>query len=196
MRMKSILKVGLVTALFFGISGCGSEVVDTLDSSSYDASSAAALGAFTNPIPFGEEAKIKESLYDEDYETHKGTIKVTLAEVLRGEEAWNLLYTASEYNQGAPEGHEWVVVKAKITLTDTDDKSLTYRVYDSFIPYDATGGRIHQQDLYAENPEPQLDGNIAKGQTIEGYFSFIAQPEQSIILEYKGNSSVTYFALA
>ncbi|CEN27958.1 hypothetical protein [Pseudolactococcus piscium] len=152
-------------------------------------------GKRSNPVKFGETATIKETFKDDSFKPYNGKISISLSETKKGEEAWSLISQANQFNKPAPEGYEWILVKAKLSVTDLESEDVKYRVYNSFQPFDANGQSINQQNSFAVIPEPVFRGEIFKGGSVEGYFGFIAKPNEKVILEYKGNSADCYFSL-
>lgn len=158
-------------------------------------SSTSEPGKRSNPVKLGQTGTIKERFYDDSSKGYDGKVSITLTEVKRGEEAWGLISQANQFNDAAPEGYEWVLVKAKISVSDLDSADVKYHVYNSFTPFDANGQSIDQQSKFVVNPDPKFEGEIFNGGTVEGYFSFLAKTNEDVILEYRGNSADCYFSL-
>lgn len=151
-------------------------------------------GKRSNPVKIGEVASLKEKFFDDSYKPHDGKLDISITEVKKGDEAWGIISQANMFNEKAPEGYEWFLVKAKVTVSDLDSDDIKYKVYNSFKPFDSNGQSI-DQSVSVVSPDPQFDGEIFKGGTIEGYFTFIAKTNDKVLLEYKGNTADCFFTL-
>lgn len=121
---------------------------------------------------------------------------IQVLEVLRGDDAWDALFTASEWNDPAPEGFEYVLVKIGAARTgDNEAKQI------GSIDFNITGSAaVLHQPVYLTNPDPELDAELLPGGTTEGWLSFATwQGEDSLILVYdeawEWDDKPIYFAL-
>lgn len=169
----------------------------TTESSTKNSKKTSEVGKRSNPVKFGDTATFPETFYDTaDSKQYKGEIAVTLLETNRGDSAWAKISAENSYNKQAPEGYEWVLVKAKLTITDLENDDVKYHIYNPFKPFDSNGQSIDQQDSYVSLPSPEFSGEIFNGGTIEGYFAFIAKTDEDVILEFRGNSADYFFEIA
>ena len=123
---------------------------------------------------------------------------IQVMEVKRGEEAWKDIQAASEFNEAAPEGMEYLLVKlhVKSTYADADEHSL------SSCDFEVTGERlIDYMCGMAVEPEPMLDVTLSKGEEGEGWAAYlIGKNEKSLILVFNEaftteENAVRYIAL-
>jgi len=70
------------------------------------------LGTFSNPLPFGVETPMKTT--DEGI-----TFVIKVEEVIRGDEAWSIIYKANKFNDPPPDGFEAILVKIYIKNTSS-----------------------------------------------------------------------------
>ena len=86
------------------------------------------IGTRSNPLPFGETITVKENIYDDSSNAYESLLEVTLLETIRGDAAWAIIEKENMYNEPAAEGFEYVLVKAKGLLkeSETNDDSLYF----------------------------------------------------------------------
>jgi hypothetical protein len=121
-----------------------------------------------NPVPLGQVVSANQW----DFQ---------VLEVLRGDEAWDALLTASEWNDPPPDGFEYVLVKIAAERTgDTEAKSISTTYFD------ITGSKaVLYEAPWLTNPDPELNAELLPGGTTEGWLSFAVQEgEENLILVY------------
>jgi hypothetical protein len=107
---------------------------------------------------------------------------VQVVEVKRGEEAWKDLQAANMFNEAAPEGMEYLLVKlhVKSTYSDSDEHSI------SGCDFDITGDRLIKYTclmVSAVEPEPRLSARLFTGGETEGWAAYlVGQGETNLIL--------------
>ena len=107
---------------------------------------------------------------------------VQIVEVKRGAEAWQDIQAANMFNEAAPEGMEYLLVKihAKSTYTDSDEHSI------SGCEFDVTGDRLINYTCSMAGvvePDPQLDARLYSGGETEGWAAYlVAQGEGNLML--------------
>lgn len=132
---------------------------DTLPAQSPEASPNETPGyGRTNPAPLGAEQTIKDDGY---------TISVKINSVTRGEEAWNMVADANQFNDPPPENMEYMVVNITVTaLASETDASMTVYGYSDFTAFSSTNSEYESPILV--DPEPALEGDIYEGGSITG----------------------------
>ncbi|MEW6713296.1 MAG: hypothetical protein AB1403_25975, partial [Candidatus Riflebacteria bacterium] len=93
---------------------------------------------------------------------------VQVVEVKRGESAWQDIQAANMFNEVAPEGMEYLLVKihAKSTYADSDEHSI------SGCDFDVTGDKLINYTCSMASvvePDPQLDASLFSGGETEGW---------------------------
>ncbi len=107
---------------------------------------------------------------------------VQVLEVKRGEEAWKDIQAANMFNEAAPEGMEYLLVKlhVKSTYADSDEHSI------GGCDFDVTGDRLIRYTCsmaMVVEPDPQLDARLFTGGEAEGWSAYlVAQGEGNLIL--------------
>lgn len=107
---------------------------------------------------------------------------VQILESKRGVDAWNDIQAANQYNEPAPEGMEYLLIKihVKCTYNDSDEHSISG--YD----FDVTGDKAI---LYTNGmasvvePTPELDAKLYAGGETEGWSAYlVGQGESNLML--------------
>jgi len=105
---------------------------------------------------------------------------IQVLEIVRGDAAWQAIQAANQFNDPAPEGMEYLLVKihVKCTYDDSDEHSI------SGSDFRVTGDRfIQYSGAYAVEPDPQLDAQLFTDGETEGWAAFLAgQEEGNLIL--------------
>ena len=154
--MKKIFTIILVTGLTFLVllTGCDSGKSDNNNS-----------GKRTNPIPVGDTLVYKEDIAIRGYYGEPYNFEKTLINVIRGDEAKNLLQ--DEYISKAPEeDEEFILAKFKIRyISSKRDDELSIYDYFNFVSNDwAKYSNTHT----AKNIKPTFKSIYPDGET-EGY---------------------------
>lgn len=121
-----------------------------------------------NPVPLGQV-------------TSAAQWDIQVLEVLRGDEAWDALLAASEWNDPPTAGFEYVLVKIAAERTgDNEAKEI------GSADFDITGDKaVLYIAPWLPNLDPELDAELLPGGTTEGWLSFTVQEgEENLILVY------------
>lgn len=148
-----------------------------------------------NPVPVGEWASIEESIYDDEDNALDAVFNLRITDVVRGEEAFGILKNENQFNEEAPEGHEWVIVSLEAKLVEGDE-DFPFTVVPWFSIIDSTGSEVSQDDWGT------LDGNeygyvdLFEGGETSGRYVFYTLEGDDTLLSYEQflNGS-TYFSL-
>jgi hypothetical protein len=111
--------------------------------------------------------------------------EVQVIEVRRGEQAWLDIQAANMFNEPAPAGMEYLLVKihAKSTYADSEEHSI------SNCDFSVTGDRLIEYRCGSANavpPEPVLDARLFTGGETEGWAAFlIGQGETNLMLAFE-----------
>jgi hypothetical protein len=127
-------------------------------------------GSRSNPAPFGE------MITTEDWQ-------ITITDVVRGADAWEMISKANMFNDPPEEGMEYIAVKAYARLISTEDESADL----SWISFKSTGAANVVYDRPSVvSPEPKLDVRLYPGGEFEGWFvvqSAIGEADMKVIFE-------------
>ena len=109
---------------------------------------------------------------------------VQILEVKRGEDAWQDVQAANMFNEAAPEGKEYLLVKiyVKSTYADSEEHSI------SSCDFAITGDKLINYTCGMANvvaPDPQLDARLFANGEAEGWAAYlISQGESNLILVF------------
>jgi serine/threonine protein kinase len=120
--------------------------------------------------------------------------EVQVLETVRGDAAWTRLYDANAFNDPAPEGMEYLLVKvrARATFAGNDARQLYFVV---------TGDGLREYTRSGVPPEPGLETELVSGSASEGWIAFpIGKHEGSLLLKMKelqgsGDDTTRFLAL-
>lgn len=119
--------------------------------------------------------------------------EATVLEMVRGEEAWQQLRATNQFNDPAPEGQEYLLLRLRLKVTGSSE---SYFIYPA-----VTGDRyIRYSAAPAVTPDPRLPSEFTAGQTAEGWLPYlVGQGEGNLMLVVRelGNTaeSSRYLAL-
>ena len=161
---RLIISLLILFSLVFTISACeddtggqvenGSDdtIATTIDSELEESSSN--LGKRSNPVPIGQWIEFEDTYYEslESFDAIDGKFKLRITGVERGEEATEQLIKENQFNQAAPEGHEWVIASLEIEMLEGDEDA-PYTVVPFISIVSSSGNEISQDDWAT------LDGN-------------------------------------
>ncbi|MEW9503098.1 hypothetical protein [Jeotgalibacillus marinus] len=127
------------------------------------------LGTRSNPLPFGDTITVDESIYDDESESYDATVDFTLLEVIKGEEANQIVADENQFNDEPAEGYEYVLVKVKaeVTSAETEDYYLFLDEYD--FKFNSDSGDVY--DNTSVVIPDVFTGNAYNGGIVEGYFA-------------------------
>lgn len=105
-----------------------------------------------------------------------------MLEMKRGDDAWSNIQAANSYNDQAPDGMEYLLVKIHVKCLYEDDEEHSISEYD----FDVTGEKaiLYTSGMASVvNPKPELDATLFSGGETEGWVSFvITRGEGNLIL--------------
>lgn len=145
----------------------------------------------TNPAPIGTT---QTYTVDKKFSTAY-TADITITESYSGSRAWSKIEEANMFNDEAPSGKEYILVKVKATVRDVkDDKAVDFSQY-SFTPFSGTNTEYEQ--AFVVEPEPAFSGSVYSGGTLEGYIAFLVDESDSnpkIVFEkeYDGTGGIWF----
>jgi hypothetical protein len=143
-----------------------------------------------NPIPKGTTlAGIIEC--GEGYTSHElYDVKIALAEIVRGEEAWKRLKEASETNKPADPGFEYVIARFKFEYYARGNPGSCIHPLspDQFTAYSSSGEDYPNPAVVA--PKPELRKGLKSGDIFEGWVVFlIPQQDKAPLVSYSADAS-------
>lgn len=105
---------------------------------------------------------------------------VQVQEVIRGDEAWQLVQGANPYNEPAPEEMEYLLVRLHVKCTYDDDEEHSISGSD----FKVTGDRlVKYRTASVVKPEPPLEAQLFSGGETEGWSAYlVGEGEGNLIL--------------
>ncbi len=115
--------------------------------------------------------------------------KLTVLEVLRGEEAWRLVRKASSANKSPETGFEYVIARILFEF-GADEDEISQKSYgirtEQFTSVSETGRQYDRPSIV--QPQPELSGRIYPGDSIEGWIAFLVSVDDKKPLMCFGNN--------
>jgi len=142
------------------------------------------IGTRNNPYPVGEAALIR-----------RGEIEFTLtvAEVLRGDDAYDRILRANRFNDPAPEGFEFVLAHVEVSYTGEDQGVLEIQKEQFAV---ITKGRaIRYIDTWTYSPcciQPDLELSLFQGGTGDGWIALpvaVDDPNPLLVIGLRDDGS-------
>ncbi len=153
------------------------------------------VGKRSNPVKLGESATFDTEYYDENSETIKSNVTMSISNVIRGEEAYNYLLNANQFNEPAPEGSEWILfdVSYKMNTGSLDDPMF---VSPSMTPIASSGEEV-PQDTYGtlNDGESFGDKDLYEGGTSTGKIAKLVPIGDNTLIQYDDWTKKVFFSL-
>ncbi len=115
-------------------------------------------------------------------------MKITLVEVLRGEEAWKRLAQASPSNKPTPAGFDYILARVKFEYKARGAPGLCIHqlLPDQFTAYSSNGDGYDAASVVTPQPEMRID--LKSGDVFEGWLAFrVAQEDKSPLMFYSAD---------
>ncbi|MED4229397.1 hypothetical protein [Neobacillus cucumis] len=143
------------------------------------------LGSRSNPVPYQQTATIDDELYNDAGDSFPMKFDLTVEEVIRGDAAYNKLKAMNEFNEQAPEGYEWVLVKTKVKFLESKSQDLSFTI-DGIMNFKmvSESGDIYSGDIYGTT-EPEFSFEMYVGNEKEGYISGLVKKGEKAQLRYE-----------
>ena len=150
-----------------------------------------AMGTRSNPLPFGDTITVKENIYDDSFNAYASSLEITLLDTIRGEEAWTILKEENEFNEPAEEGYEYVLVKVKGFLkeSETDDDSLYFS--DMNFDFVSNDGEVYEW-VSVVTPN-ELSKELYNGGTGEGFIVNQVRTDDDFKVSYDSSEGSPVF---
>lgn len=150
-----------------------------------------AVGTRSNPLPFGDTITVQENIFDDSFNAYASSLEITLLETIRGAEAWTILKEENEFNEPAEEGYEYVLVKAKGFLkeSETDDDSLYFS--DMNFAFVSDEGEVYEW-VSVVTPN-ELSKELYNGGTGEGFIANQVRSDDDFKVSYDSSEGSPVF---
>lgn len=101
-------------------------------------------GKRSTPVPLGEFIEIIDREYGHD-EPFDVKLNLKINNIIRGQEAYDILISENRFNEPAPEGLEWAILELEVEyLEGSEDYPYSPRI--RFDIFDTTGKQVDQVD--------------------------------------------------
>ncbi|PED43146.1 hypothetical protein [Bacillus cereus] len=154
-----------------------------------------AKGNRSNPISFNETAVVNDIIghfNGKKAEKYDTKIELSILEVIRGEHAYEILRQENEFNKPAPEGKEWVLVKVKGKIIDSETQDYQYLLSDMKFNLISDKGQVYNNVLSAVTPN-KLHQKLYKGAEGEGYISQVVNVGDDFMIQYTTHTQSKIF---
>ncbi|EJS72677.1 hypothetical protein [Bacillus cereus] len=205
---KKLLLTLTCSSLIFGLAACGSNEqkdngVQTTEKEQApqetpkekESKTESAKGNRTNPIKFNETATVNDVIFNSEdgkFEKFKAKVELSILEVIRGDQAFEILKKENQFNEAAPEGKEWVLVKIKGKVTDAETQDHEYDLFGSSFKLVSNDGHVYNNDQYAVTPN-ELQQKLYKGAEGEGYISQLVNTGDDFKIQYETHENKKVF---
>ena len=126
----------------------------------------------------------------EGYTSHElYDMKITLLEVIRGEEAWKRIKGASASNKPAVPGSEYVLARIRFEYKARGVPGLCIHPLspNDFTAYSANGEDYKPASVVP--PKPELQKGLKSGESFEGWLVFmVAQQDKAPLMSYSAGT--------
>jgi Domain of unknown function (DUF4352) len=97
-----------------------------------------------------------------------GAWEFNIVEAIRGDQAAQMIKQANQFNEPAPDGQEYVLVKLKARYLGTDDPDETENISGSYLKITGEKNVVYEGPSIVP-PEPVLDATLFAGGETEGW---------------------------
>jgi hypothetical protein len=126
----------------------------------------------------------------EGYTSHElSDMKITLLEVIRGEQAWKRIQAASSANKPAESGTEYLLARIKYEYFARGVPGLCIHPLapEEFTAYSAKGEDYQAVSIVP--PKPELRKGLKSGESFEGWVAFaVAKEDKAPLMFYSADS--------
>ena len=171
--MKKLLLLSLTTVALLAACGNDEDTSDTknddteVEEKSTEKSSEKSIGTRSNPVPVGQTHTVTQSIYDENSDSYKATVDITISDVARGEEVYKKALEMNEYNEAPQEGFEYVSFKVDATVKEAETQDFALFISDVDFSFISKDGSPYEYASIVY--EPELSANVYAGGSTSGY---------------------------
>ncbi|MCM3763426.1 hypothetical protein [Neobacillus niacini] len=154
------------------------------------------VGTRSNPVKFTEIASIDTFSFDNDAKKYKTKIELSVVEVTRGADAQQKLKQMNEFNADAPDGYEWVLVKGKVKVVESETEDYPFQI-DNIMNFNfvSQSGDVYSGDIVGTT-EPAFSFEMYNGNEKEGYIAGLIKAGEDAQMKYNSMvSSEVFFNL-
>jgi len=122
---------------------------------------------------------------------------VTVLEIIRGEEAWRILYeTNSVWNDEPPSGYEYVLAKIRFKLIKMPDGVNYYSLTRAEFEAVSENGVVYDYDPFLVPPQPDISADLYEGATHIGWTAFLVEiSDKKPVMSFQRDDGKAWFKL-
>lgn len=145
-----------------------------------------------NPAPIGTALALRVQSWSVERGGFDYEVRVTLQEIIRGEEAWNRILAVNQFNDPPPAGFEYVLAKIRFEYLKGPSPEISYHLSAMF-EFDTISSEGKQYEVVSVLlPDPELRATLYPGAWHEGWAAFmVAQVDAKPLLTFGRNSDGT-----
>lgn len=193
--MRKILLVGFTTALL--LAGCGGDDTGTTNTEKEDVkvgetkTNEKSVGTRSNPVPVGQTHTVTQAIYDDNSDSYKATVDITISDVTRGEEVYKKALEMNEFNEAPKEGFEYVAFKVDATVKDAETQDFALFISDTDFNFIKKDGSPYEYASIVY--DPVLTGNVYAGGSTSGYVVGQVEVGEEVQVVYQDFDSKNVF---
>ncbi|RLJ86616.1 hypothetical protein [Planococcus citreus] len=150
-------------------------------------------GKRSNPVAVGETKVVDITIFDNESNSYEGKAEITVNSITRGEEAWEEIQSTNEFNEEPAEGHEYLMADVTATLVEAETED--YAWYLDAMNFSFIGSDGSPYDWTSVVVEPELNGEVYEGGTLEGKVTNMVKQDDPILLVFEdGNWDNVFFS--
>ena len=156
------------------------------------------LGKRSNPVPIGQTVTIDEVIYDDDSNPYEAKASVTLLNVTRGQEAWDIIKAENQFNEAPAEGYEYALVELHLKVEESETEDYALFVTDGWnVSFVSADGKEYEFDPDHSVVVPNaFEGNLYKGAELTGYAVQHVREGDNFLVKYSSNAMKdTFFSI-
>lgn len=143
-------------------------------------------GKRSNPIAVGETKVVDIAIYDNESNEYNGKAEITVNSITRGEEAWTEILSTNEFNEEPADGQEYLMADVTATLLEAETED--YAWYMDAMNFNFSGGDGSPYEWTSVVVEPELNGEIFEGGTLQGKVTNMVKEGDTILLVFEDSS--------
>lgn len=136
------------------------------------------VGTRENPVPIRTPLNLVEN--NGDYFT------ITVLEAIRGDQAWQMIYQANQFNSAPEEGKEYILIKVRVEFTNSTvaDNSLSISGWN--FGTISNNQLFDDFDTFVAGLSPELSFELLPGGVGEGYYvGLVFKDDANAMIYYK-----------
>lgn len=143
-------------------------------------------GKRSNPVPIGQTQSVAVSIYDNESTSFAAKADITINSVKRGPEVLEFVKGINEYNEAPPEGYEYIMLDVTTALTESETED--YAWWMDGMQFNFIGSDGSPYEWTSVVVEPELNGEIFVGGSLQGYVVNMVKTDDPIMVVYEDSN--------